>query len=230
MLEIYFGSDIVSARAKAFKVASDSTNQLIRIETETFFPHQIASAVQSVSLFGDRQTYLIDTPSGNEVMNTEALAVAKEMKEASDLFIIIEGPLLAPAKKQWSKVADTIEEFTRQPLARFNVFKLAEALLVKDKKSLWLLLTEATRAGLASEEIIGTLWWQLKTLRLARLTDSAESAGLKDFTYDKAKRALKNFKPGEIEQLSSSLLAVYHDGHGGVREIDLALEEWVLRL
>jgi hypothetical protein len=83
--------------------------------------------------------------------------------------------------------------------------------------------------GLSAEEIIGTLWWQLKTLRLAMLTKSAEEAGVKDFPYNKAKRALKNFKDGEIETLSLRLLNLYHDGHAGKCDIDLALEEWVLR-
>jgi len=100
----------------------------------------------------------------------------------------------------------------------------------KDKKSLWLLFCEAKRNGLSGEEIIGTLWWQLKSLRLAAMTNSASEAGMKDFTYNKAKRALRNFRDGELETLSHSLLLAYHDGHGGIRDIDYALEEWVLGL
>ena len=53
---------------------------------------------------------------------------------------------------------------------------------------------------------------------------------MKDFPYNKAKGALKNFKDNEIEKLSHSLLELYHMGHAGVKEIDLSLEKWVLRV
>jgi hypothetical protein len=51
---------------------------------------------------------------------------------------------------------------------------------------------------------------------------------MKDFPYNKAKRSLTKFTPGDVTTLSQSLLELYHDGHGGIRDIDLALEEWVL--
>ena len=51
---------------------------------------------------------------------------------------------------------------------------------------------------------------------------------MKDFPYQKAKRALVNFKEGDIEHLTRTLIAVYHDGHGGKRNLNDALEAWVL--
>jgi len=229
MLHIYFGSDVSAARSKACAVAADTEKSVTRIEAETYVPQQITDSVRSVSLFGDCSTYIIDTPSLDEIMNQEVLACATEMAESLDVFIIIEGPLLAAPKKKWLAHASMSEEFSKGPAARFDVFRLAESLLQRDKKSLWMLLCDARTAGLASEEIIGTLWWQLKTLRVADCTNTAAEAGMKEYPYNKAKRALRNFKAGELESLSTSLLAVYHDGHGGVRDIELGLEEWVLR-
>jgi hypothetical protein len=74
------------------------------------------------------------------------------------------------------------------------------------------------------------LWWQLKTLRLAAVTDSPSEAGLKDYPYKKAKGALRHFKPGEVESLSNSLLTLYHEGHQGKADMELRLEEWALSL
>ena len=51
---------------------------------------------------------------------------------------------------------------------------------------------------------------------------------MKEFPYNKAKRSLAQFSPGAVAELSQSLLELYHDGHAGLRDIDLALEEWVL--
>lgn len=229
MLHIYFGSDVSAARARAVTCAYETERAVVRIETETFVPQQITDAVTSVSLFGDSSTYIIDMPSQDEQMNREVLDCASAMAESSDTFIVIEGPLLAAPKKKWLSYATSHEECTREATVRFDVFRLAEAFLLRDKKTLWMLLIDARRAGLSSEEIIGTLWWQLKTIRLAKVTVTAVEAGMKDYPYNKAKRALRNFKDNELETLSASLLAVYHDGHGGVRDIDLGLEEWVLR-
>ncbi len=107
---------------------------------------------------------------------------------------------------------------------------MPEALATKDKRKLWVLLQEARLAGQRDEDIIGLLWWQLKALRLAKITRNADEAGMKEFPYSKAKRALGKFGDGEVEKLSHSLLELYHDGHAGRRDMDMALEEWVLSI
>jgi 16S rRNA U1498 N3-methylase RsmE len=107
---------------------------------------------------------------------------------------------------------------------------MADALLARDKKTLWILLQEAHMKEVASEEIIGVLWWQLKTLRLTYVTSTASEAGVKDFPYNKAKRAHSKFTQTDADRLSRTLLAVYHDSHSGRRDMTSALEEWVLKI
>jgi len=233
MLQLYFGNDSIKVREAANAAAladarSVSTN-LTRIESEAFAPGMLLDVVGSVSLFGDQEVYLIDTPSEVPEMYNEVIGSLLEMASSANIFIVIEQGLLALEKKKWQKHATVFEEFTKTAGERFNVFAMAEALSKRDKKALWILLCEAKQAGLVAEEIIGTLWWQLKALRLAAVSASAVEADMKDYPYQKAKQALRNFKAGELDKLSSGLLSVYHDGHGGVRDIDLALEEWVLR-
>jgi DNA polymerase III delta subunit len=190
----------------------------------------LTDIVGSASLFGGLEAYLIDTPSEVPEMYAEILSTLAEMAESTNIFIVMEKALLTPEKKKWQKHTSVFEEFTKVAGERFNVFAMAEALSKRDKKSLWILLTEAKQNGLVSEEIIGTLWWQLKALRLAAITNSAKEADMKDYPYNKAKQSLRNFKEGDLDNLSSGLLKVYHDGHGGVRDIELALEEWVLKV
>ncbi|MFM2382003.1 MAG: hypothetical protein RLZZ76_770, partial [Candidatus Parcubacteria bacterium] len=230
---LYYGNDVVAVRKKALEFIAELEDQgysLERIESETYQSGVCADIAGSLSLFGGKTVYLLDTPSANTTFLEEVEKTLSLFKESSDMFVVLEGTLLAPAKKMYGKYAESIEETTGEKAERFNAFALADALLLKDKKTLWLLLQDAMREGLSSEEIIGTLWWQLKTLRLAALTKSAGDAGMKDFPYNKAKRSLRNFKEGELESLSASLLAVYHDGHGGKRDIDLALEKWTLTI
>jgi DNA polymerase III delta subunit len=233
MLNVYYGNDMVAARKAALSAIDASSAKtearLTKLESSNFAPGMLADMLGSVSLFGGAELFLIDTPSENPEFYAEAVGVLSDMQESSNQFVVIEGTLLAAEKKKFEKYAGVMEEFKKLADTPFNVWAMADALASRDKKSLWVLLQDAKRAGLVAEEIIGTLWWQLKTLRLAMLTKSASDAGMKDFPYNKAKRALVNFKEGEVASLSAGLLKVYHDGHGGVRDIDEGLEEWVLR-
>lgn len=233
MLHIFFGNGAVAVRQKAFAFALIKESEgfkLDRIDGDSFVQGVCADIAGAVSLFGEKTIYLIDTPSSDSLFNEEVLASLPLFKESENIFVIIEESLLAPAKKVFAKYAESLEEVATVSAERYNAFAMADSLSQKDKKTLWLQLQEASASGLSAEEIIGTLWWQLKTLRLAKITKSASEAGMKDFPYNKAKRALSNFKEGELEELSTRLLALYHDGHLGKRDINIALEKWTLSI
>jgi DNA polymerase III delta subunit len=233
MYVVYFGTD----RTKVRDAAGDFSQKnlppdgtLTTLDAQSFITGQIADALGATSLFGGAEWFVLDTPSGDPDFEEEVKSSLKEMSESPNTFVVLEGALLAPAKKAYGKFAASSEEFTAQKNERFNTFGMAEALAQKDKRKLWVLLQEARQSGLREEEIIGMLWWQLKSLRLALVTNSADEAGMKEFPYTKAKRALSTFAPGEVVLLSQSLLELYHAGHSGQSDMDVALEEWVLTL
>lgn len=233
MLWVFYGSDQILVRKKAYKFIDSviKENQtVVKIDSDEYESGQLLSLSSSAVLFGLSPIYLIDTPSLNTDFYKEILEQLDALSTTSDNFVIVEKELNAADKKIFTKFANEITEYKKVSETKFNPFALAEALARKDKRLLWVLLNEAKRNNLPAEEIIGILWWQLKTLRLAMLTNSAEEAGVKDFPYKKAKQALRDFKEGEIENLSFKLLNLYHEGHAGKCDINLALEEWVLRV
>jgi DNA polymerase III delta subunit len=231
MLKLYFGTDRQKVRDAAtsfFEAGAAPDATITTLDAQSFVSGQITDALGAASLFGGEEWFVIDTPSANADLAEEVKNSLKEMSESANTFVILEGALLAPAKKSYAKYADSSEEFTADKAERFNTFAMADALAQKDRRQLWVLLQAAKSNGQSAEEIIGILWWQLKALRLAGVTNTASEAGMKDFPYNKAKRSLTKFAPGDVTSLSQSLLELYHDGHGGIRDIDLALEEWVL--
>jgi DNA polymerase III delta subunit len=231
MYKLYFGTDRQRVRDAATNFLEEHVSPgsaVTNLDTQSFIPGQIADALGAASLFGGEEWFVIDTPSTNADLTEEVKNSLKEMSESPNTFIIMEGALLSPAKKSYTKYAASSEEFAADKTERFNTFAMADALASKDRRQLWVLLQAAKENGQAAEEIIGILWWQLKALRLANVTNSASEAGMKDFPYNKAKRSLAKFTPADVTKLSQSLLELYHDGHGGIRDIDLALEEWVL--
>ena len=231
MLHVYYGTDRQKIRDAATmfsnkKMSADGT--LTVLDATDYQSGRLADSLGATSLFGGEEWFVIDSPATNPDLAEEVKANLEAMAESGNTFIILEGPLLAAAKKTYAKHAAHIEEFTAAKNERFNTFAMADALASKDRRQLWVLLQEAKQAGSAAEEIIGILWWQLKAMRLAEVTTSASEAGMKDFPYNKAKRSLSKFAPGDVTRLSQSLLELYHDGHAGLRDIDLALERWVL--
>lgn len=233
MYVVFYGSDRVKVRDGATEyidanLPTDGT--LTTIDAVDFELGQLSDALGASSLFGGSEWFVLDTPSANADFTEAVNSSLSELAESGNMFVILEGSLLAPAKKKYEKYSAEVSEFTAEKADRFNSFALAEALAGKDKRKLWVLLQEARLEGLREEEIVGMLWWQLKALRLAKLTKSATEAGMKDFPYNKAKRALSKFSEGEVERLSQSLLELYHAGHAGMRDMDVALEEWALEL
>lgn len=227
MLAVYFGNDTTAVRTAALRAAGTSHTTY---EPDTYEAGMLANAVEGVSLFGGPEVFLLDTPSekGDFAIDSERLLA--EMASSAHRFIIIEKALLAPAKKKFGKHTDILEEFSKKAPERFNPFTLTDALINRDKKNLWLLLQQARAAGLSDEELIGSLWWQLKTMRLVALTGSAEEAGMKDYPYNKTKRALGKYSSAETIALMTSLLAIYHQGHAGETDLSVALEQWCLAI
>jgi len=233
MFAVFYGSNrngVRDAAAKYIETNLPTDVTLTTIDAGEYQVGQVSDALGSASLFGGSECFIFDTPSLNADFYEAVKDSLAELAASANTFIILEGPLLATTKKKYGTHATEMVELTKQKDVQFNAFSLAEAVAAKDKRTLWVLLQEARLQGLREEEIIGMLWWQLKALRLAGMTTSATEAGMKVFPYSKAKSALRNFASGEVEQLSQSLLELYHDAHGGVNELDVALERWVLRV
>ncbi len=232
MLYSFYGSDVGKVRTSALKKLAElrSDGEVTVVPSDASSLPMLKDALGATSLFGGGVIYLLDTPSESEDFFEAVLEHLSELKESQNTFVLIEGPLKAGEAKKIEKDSTKSEKFDAGPKKEFNVFGMSDALASRDKKTLWILLQEAWRDGRTTEELIGTLFWQMKVLRLAEVAKSAEEAGQKPFVFDKAKRALKNFKPGEIASLSRSLILLYHEGHGGTRNIEHALEAWVLGL
>ncbi|MEX2013832.1 MAG: hypothetical protein WD896_00565, partial [Parcubacteria group bacterium] len=92
----------------------------------------------------------------------------------------------------------------------FNIFALTDAFGSRNKKEAWVLYQKALAAGLSAEDVFFKIVWQVKSMLIAAKTKNVSETDMKDFPYNKAKSFLKNFRPGELEELSESLVLGYH--------------------
>lgn len=231
MLKVFYGNDVLAVRKAAFLCVDkelESGKVLTTIDADTYTSGMYQDMAGGASLFGEEQVYVIDTPSSKKDFYEETVADLELLAASPHVFVVIEGTLLAAEKKKFAKHTENLEEFKAGAEGRYDLFAITDALAQKDKKQLWLLLHDAQLEGIPLPELVGMLWWQLKTMRLASATSTPEEAGMKPFPYNKAKRALASFKDGELEKLSHSLLTLVHDSRLGKLELDNALERWVL--
>lgn len=233
MLYVFFGKDGVKVRERAFahiRKMAGSDIKVTKITAEEYVEGMLPDLAQGTSLFGGEEVILLDTPSSDSVF-AEAVEHGIEMlKDSANHFVITEKHLLVGPKKMYGKHAEVMEEIASEAEEKPNNFALTDAFLDRDKKRLWLLLTEAWGRGESNEAIAGLLFWQIKILRLVERTGSPEEAGQKPFVYNKAKRALTKFKKGELDRISRELLELYHQGHQGKLDMNLALERWILSI
>jgi len=113
----------------------------------------------------------------------------------------------------------------------FNIFTLTDAIGARKKKDAWILYQKALASGMVADDIFWrAIAWEIKTLLLASKTSSAEESGLNPFVYQKAKAYSKNFKQGELEQISENLVVGYHNARRGIGEIETLIEKILLGL
>ena len=230
MLSIFYGSDINAVRDATWAYIQKYTEtgyEVHRVDVLNYESGMIADLCESVSLFGTPCVYLIDGPRSVSACWEEVITMQDAMANSPSPFVVVEETMTAAEKKRF-KVQVEWHESKRAPVERFDTFRLANALAERNKRALWIISQEAKVAGISTEELIGILWWQLKMIRLTQITSSASEAGVKDYPYQKAKQAAQHYPPERIIELMRTLLMVYHDGHGGVRDIDRALESWIL--
>ena len=147
------------------------------------------------------------------------------MNESTNIFILLEAKLNAELKKAVEKYAEKVVETGEngegRPVGRadggqgsgkteFNIFALADAVGSRNALKSWTLYRQAVDSGLEAENIIGVLFWKVKSMITATNTS--------------------NYSNNELHTLLTDLITIYHDGHRGIVNSELALEKRMLSL
>lgn len=203
------------------------------VPEEEWSERKIDELALSQGLFGDIAVVV----SKNILRNEDVFELIKEkiktLKDSPNIFIFNEDDItkkIAGAIEKYAEKTEIFEEKVAKKVERFNMFALTDALGARDKKRSWIILTKAFESGIEAEEAHGILFWQIKSLLLASKSQSANEAGLQPFVFSKAKNYSRNFKEGELENISSNLISMYHDAHRGKHDFKLALERFVLSI
>lgn len=242
MIYLIYGTNEKKAREKAnllFKtLAKKKPNATaMRIDAEHFKRGEVLEHALGQGLFESKLIVFYDTVLENPEAKEDIKENLETLKKSENIFIFLEGKLDKKTINVFSHHTEKTEEHEEhkehkgtKTTTSFKIFDLSDALLARDRKKLWVLFNVGKLNNLSAEEMHGILGWGTKTMLLARLSETAEEAGLNPFVYRKAKRGATKYSKKELKQLSSSLVSLYHDARRGKHNLDIALERFILSL
>lgn len=236
MLHIIYGKDREKGRAR-FRALRDElakkyTEERLVVEGEVSdgFLDTIAA---SQGLFGDTTLFVFDCVFDKKNEQEMLLAHANDLFASPNFFLILEPLLEKSIADELEDAKVLIEECVAKKVDMrpdFNIFSLGDALGKRNKKELWVLYQEATLAGLSSEEISGTLFWAVKNIALMKNAKPGDDCGMSPFVAKKSRGFAENYTGEEIENLSHTLVTLYHEAHRGGEPMEIALERFILNL
>lgn len=229
MIYVFVGTDIAKRSAAVLKFLEKVPGSIVRFDDSSADPTRLHDLIGGSDLFGDHYVVVLDglLDSG---FGEAAMGQLERLAESTNTFVIIESSIPKSRLADITKVAEDVFEFatTKKKGESFNIFSITDAFGARDKKNTWILYQDALAAGVAPEEVLNIIIWQVKNILLAAGTRSAEETGLAPFVYTKAKGYSRNFKPEELTSMSRTLATLFHEGHLGT-EVGPNLELFLLK-
>jgi len=239
MLYVLHGTDTIKAREKLRMLlnglfAKKPDASFFRIDEENFNVSQIEELLFGQGLFAQKYIVVLDGVLQNTEAKEAVLNNLKDIASSQNIFIVFEGALdkatLSKLEKHAEKVQGFVSKTATAATKPFNIFSLTDALGRRDRKRLWILYQKAKHNNVSDEEIHGILFWQVKSMLLARSAESTAGTGLKPFVFQKSLGFSKNYTKQELEKLSASMISLYHDARRGIYELSVAMEQFVLSI
>lgn len=205
-----------------------------RVEAKDWNVDLIQEHLGGQGLFSNKYIILLDRLSESSEAKEELAGYISAFQESPNIFIALEGKLNAELKKAFEKhaektvVSDQVEAKGAFGKRDFNIFALADAVGSRDALKSWKIYREAIENGLEPENIIGTLFWQAKSMVLAKDAKSAREAGLSPFVFTKSKKYANNYSVDEMNMLVRDLIIFYHNGHRGMNNLEYSIERMLL--
>lgn len=248
MLYVFHGSDIKSSGEKAHRLIASLRLKkpeaaFERIEASNWSQDLVTANLGGQGLFSNKYIIFLDRVTENSEAKVQISGLVSAMNGSGNIFVVLEARLNAELKKVFEKSAEKIvvsDEKTDSIKGSagtgtggvgkkdFNIFALADAIGSRDRVKAWLIYRQAIDNGLEAESILGTIFWQIKSMILASRSKSAGEAGLNPFVFSKSKRYAGNYSEPELAGLFRNLIVLYHEGHRGRVGMELAMEMMLL--
>ena len=236
MLYFLYGTDTHKARKKLHELLDLAQKkrpgaEIFKINTENWSEGQFEELLVSRGLFEQKYTVVLDNLFEKKEIKNYILEKLEELKVSEQIFLSLEASVLAGDLKKIEKSAEKIQEFKKEPKkSDFNIFSVADGILRKDKKRLWVSFLDVLSRGAEPEEVHGIFFWQIKNMILASRAKDSSETGLSPFVYKNALTGARKYITEELLKMSSQLVDMTHRVRNGEGELGIMLEKWILSI
>lgn len=213
MLYLFSGTDVEKSRVKFRKLATDLQKKrpeagVFSFDAENFNETAFRELLGAGVLFGSRALVILNRVLDNEEAEAVVTGEVQTMADSENVFLVLEGKLLAPQKKKFEKYATEIFEHNlKETVVKEKEkpdYRLANAIQVGNRSEAWILYREALGKGEVPDQIFWKAIWGAKS----------------------------KFRPSSAGQvvIHRKLVALYHDARRGTRDLGVGLERLLLDL
>lgn len=237
MLYVFYGTDTDASREKARALVErlrGETNEgfFERITADTFEREALTSRIEEAGLFSGDIVTVLDGVCANKDAEETLTDLAGDLALSPNAFVVIEEKIsksVADACED-AKAHVTVSQGSKKEKewGAAPIFSFADAYARGDRKNAWTMLATLREGGARDEEIIGTLFWRLKTMLLAKDARGAEETGLKPFVFTTARRLAEKYAREDIQKKMDDIVALQYETRRMSGDTAIALERLVL--
>ncbi len=209
MLYFYYGTDRGKARAEMNKTLAVAKKKHVIRVTDANSVADLEEALRGAGMFGEKRVVVFDGVCANEGMKDALVRALPQIGKSEEVFFVLEEKPDAEMRRALERYAKTVERFEIKKEKRGSeIFALAYALKVGDRKRLWVEYQRALLRDDAPEAIHGVLFWGAKDMLLrAKARSSEQRRG---------------------EKLVAELAELPHEARRRGFELEYALEHYIL--
>lgn len=236
MLLAFVGDDTLSARAALRSAVSRLQEEVpganfVKFDDQNFSAEGALESFMEGNLFAPKNIIILD----DILSHPEGEAFYMKQDLTSDHIVLVrevspKKPLLAKLEKYGN--ISTFALPKKEKKSDFSAFALADAAMVRDRKTAWVEFEKSRRKGEAMEALHGMLFWAFKTLTAVATLPKADAlaSGIKANSYSSGLRGMEKYKPAEICSRLDELKDMYHRAHRGECDLEYSLEQFLLQL
>lgn len=238
MIYLFYGTDKNKTRAKydallAALARKSPEASLFVLTQENFSSGKLEELSGGQTLFYGKYLVACDNLLGQEEIFEEIKKSAKALRASDNLFVFLENENLKEGIKLLGKLSEKSQEINladKEKKEAFNIFSLTDAVAERNPTRAWSLYQEALRRGVGVEEVLWKLVWQIKNLLLVKTNKNSKELKLSPFVLRKAQAGAAKFEEKELASLSGQLVSIYHDTFPGSEEMEVEIENLLIKL
>jgi DNA polymerase III delta subunit len=235
MLYIFYGNEKKSvdkaiALVNSLKVKKPDASY-VEFDGDSWKKEIVDEHAGGQGLFSNKYIIFLNRVAKNKESEEELAKTLQLMKESDNIFILSLGEVGTSLSKALEKFADKLVKTEIEAVVRkteFNIFSLADAVGGREKLRSWSIYRQAIINGLEPESIVGTIFWQIKSIILSKDAKSATETGLNPFVFSKSKKYSHLYSDLELKKMLKNLIVVYHNAHRGLVDLEMGVEKMVL--